>query len=259
VYPDLFRDKAEMPARLRDQVQYPVQLMHAQYDDLYIYTHMKDPMTFFSQEDLFDDGDEVVGPLLDEGETVNFSIEPYYWMAETGKGPMAPAAQQTQFAMSTVFTPENALNLRSVITTYMEGNDYGKTSMAVVPKGEFHPGPEQADAAIDQDPFISQQIALWSRRGLEVIRGHTTPLIVDNEIFYVEPLFVRSVQNPIPQLERVVVVFRGDAFMGKTLEDAMGEALRGRAAFPIRPGPELGGEPGFDQSGTRRTEPSGRG
>lgn len=251
VYPDLFKDRDAMPQSQQEQVQYPVQLMHAQFDDLYIYSHMKDPLTFFSQEDLLDDGDEVVGPLLSEGESVNFSIEPYYWIADTGKGALPRAAPPQQFAMSTIFTPENALNLRAIVTAYQEGRDYGRLSMLEVPKGEFHPGPEQADAAIDQDPFISQQIALWSRRGLEVIRGHTTPLLVENELFYVEPLFVRSVQNPVPQLERVVVVFRGDAFMGETLRDAMREALEGRAKFPIRPGPELGGEPGFEADGTR--------
>jgi len=253
IYPDLFKERDEMPQRLAEQVQYPPQLMHIQFDDTYIYTHMKDPLTHFSQEDLFDDGDEVKGPVIEglEGEPLNFSIEPYYWMAETGKGPLPRSAPPTQFSMSTIFTPESALNLRAVITAYQEGRDYGKLSMAVVPKGEFHPGPEQADAAIDQDPFISQQIGFWSRRGLEVIRGHTTPLIVENEMLYVEPLFVRSVQNPVPQLERVIVVFRGDAFMGRTLEDALREALIGRARFPIRPGPELGGEPGFNESGDR--------
>jgi uncharacterized protein len=253
IYPDLFKSRDEMPQRLADQVQYPPQLMHIQFDDTFIYSHMKDPLTHFSQEDLFDDGDEVKGPVIEglEGEPLNFSIEPYYWMAETGKGPLPRAAPPTQFSMSTIFTPESALNLRAVITAYQEGRDYGKLSMAVVPKGEFHPGPEQADAAIDQDPFISQQIGFWSRRGLEVIRGHTTPLIVENEMLYVEPLFVRSVQNPVPQLERVIVVFRGDAFMGRDLEEALREALIGRARFPIRPGPELGGEPGFDENGDR--------
>ncbi|HEV2814664.1 MAG TPA: UPF0182 family protein [Solirubrobacteraceae bacterium] len=253
IYPDLFKNRDAMPDRLAEQVQYPPQLMHIQFDDTFIYSHMKDPLTHFSQEDLFDDGDEVKGPVIEglEGEPLNFSIEPYYWMAETGKGPLPRSAPPTQFAMSTIFTPESALNLRAVITAYQEGRDYGKLSMAVVPKGEFHPGPEQADAAIDQDPFISQQIGFWSRRGLEVIRGHTTPLIVENEMLYVEPLFVRSVQNPVPQLERVIVVFRGDAFMGRDLEEALREAIVGRARFPIRPGPELGGEPGFAPNGDR--------
>lgn len=258
IYPDLFQSRDVMPQPLVEQVQYPPQLMHIQFDDTFIYSHMKDPLTYFSQEDLFDDGDEVKGPVIEglEGEPLNFSIEPYYWMAETGKGPLPRSAPPTQFSMSTIFTPENALNLRAVITAYQEGRDYGRLSMAVVPKGEFHPGPEQADAAIDQDPFISQQIGFWSRRGLEVIRGHTTPLIVENEMIYVEPLFVRSVQNPVPQLERVIVVFRGDAFMGRTLEDALREAIVGRASFPIRPGPELGGEPGFDENGDRLPTPT---
>jgi hypothetical protein len=259
IYPDLFKSRDEMPQRLAEQVQYPPQLMHIQFDDTFIYSHMKDPLTHFSQEDLFDDGDEVKGPVIEglEGEPLNFSIEPYYWMAQTGgDSPLPRSAPPTQFAMSTIFTPENALNLRAVITAYQEGRDYGRLSMAVVPKGEFHPGPEQADAAIDQDPFISQQIGFWSRRGLEVIRGHTTPLIVENEMIYVEPLFVRSVQNPVPQLERVIVVFRGDAFMGRTLEDALREAIVGRAQFPIRPGPELGGEPGFDDNGDRLPTPT---
>ena len=256
IYPDLFQEKDAMPPRLVDQVQYPPQLMHLQFDDLYVFSHMKDPLTFFSQEDLYDDGDEVKGPILGEGgEAINFSIEPYYWMADTSKGPMPRSAPPQQFSMSTIFTPENSLNLRSIITAYQEGRDYGRIHELQVPKGEFHPGPEQADAAIDQDPFISQQFALWSRTGLEVIRGHTTPLLVENELIYVEPIFVRSVQNPLPQLERVVVVFRGDAFMGATLEDALREAVVGRARFPIRPGPELGGEPGYDANGDRQLTP----
>ncbi|CAA9527511.1 MAG: hypothetical protein AVDCRST_MAG85-3374 [uncultured Solirubrobacteraceae bacterium] len=256
IYPDLFQEKEAMPPRLVDQVQYPPQLMHLQFDDLYVFTHMKDPLTFFSQEDLYDDGDEVKGPILGEGgEAINFSIEPYNWMADTTKGPMPRSAPPQQFSLSTIFTPENSLNLRSIITAYQEGRDYGRLHELQVPKGEFHPGPEQADAAIDQDPFISQQFALWSRTGLEVIRGHTTPLLVENELLYIEPIFVRSVQNPIPQLERVVVVFRGDAFMGQTLEDALREAVVGRPQFPIRPGPELGGEPGFDPNGDRQLTP----
>jgi uncharacterized membrane protein (UPF0182 family) len=255
IYPDLFKGKDEMPARLADQVQYPPQLMHIQFDDTWIYTHMKDPLTHFSQEDLFDDGDEVKGPLIDglEGAPLAFSIEPYYWMAGTGGDSPLPAsaAGDHQFAMSTIFTPESAPNLRSIITAYQDGEDYGRLNMAVIPKGEYHPGPAQADAAIDQDPFISQQIGFWTRRGLEVIRGHTTPLIVGKEIFYVEPLFVRSVQNPIPQLLRVMVVFRGDAYMSTTFQGALREAIIGRAKFPIRPGPDLGGEPGFDANGDR--------
>lgn len=244
IYPDLFQEKEEMPPNLRDQVQYPVQLMHTQFDDVYIYTHQKNALTFFSQEDLFDDGDEVVGPILDEGNAVSFSIEPYYWIAETGQE-LPASSSKYQFAQSLIFTPENAANLRAIATVYQDGEDYGRLSMLEVPKGTFFQGPEQADAAIDQDAFISQQIGLWTRLGLEVIRGHTTPLIVDGELIYIEPLFTRSSQNPIPQLKRVIVVSRGTAALGKTLPEALKAAFVGRAEFPLRFGPELGGEPNF--------------
>jgi uncharacterized protein len=240
IYPDLFEERETMPARLRDQVQYPVQLMHIQFDDLYIYYHQKDALTFFSQEDLFDDGDEVVGPILDEGEAISFSIEPYYWLAETGRD-LPASSSRTQFAMSTIFTPENAVNLRAIATAYMNGEDYGKLSILEVPKGKFFPGPEQADSAIDQDAFISQQIGLWTRLGLEVIRGHTTPLVVAGEVLYIEPLFIRSKQNPIPQLKRVIVVLRGQAGMGRNMREALKAAMEGPPTAPLRPGPELGG------------------
>ncbi len=244
IYPDLFKTEEEMPGPLREQVQYPVQLMHIQMDDWYIYYHVTDPLTFFSFEDAFDDADEVVGPILDEGRSITFSIEPYYWVAEA-KDPLPASSDPSQFAMSTVFTPEGARNLRAIITAYMDGEDYGKIHMLQVPKGKFFLGPEQADAAIDQDAFISQQIGLWNRMGLEVLRGHTTPLVVENEVIYVEPMFIRSVQNPVPQLKRVVVVFRGRAVMGNTMEEALTKAVRGEehpAAFVPGPVTETDGE-----------------
>ena len=44
-----------------------------------------------------------------------------------------------------------------------------------------------------------------------------------------------------------MVVFRGNAYMAETLHTALKEAIRPFPKFPIRPGPELGGEPQFIQ------------
>lgn len=249
VYPDLLKPKEQMPPRLKEQVQYPPQLLHTQMDDHYIYTHQKDPLTYFSQEDVYDDADEVVGPVLGEGRQITFSKEPYYWIAKPGDSQMPPSSEETQFTQSMIFTPENALNLRAIVNVYQDGDDYGKISVLEIPKGKFFPGPEQADSVIDQDPFISQQAALWTRRGLELIRGHTTPLLVNGEIIYVEPFFIRSKQNPLPRLKRVIVVLRGEAYMGETFEAALRASIEKFPKFPIRGGPELGNEPPFDRSG----------
>jgi uncharacterized membrane protein (UPF0182 family) len=127
--------------------------------------------------------------------------------------------------MSMVFTPESALNLRAIPVVYMDGDDYGRIVVLQVPKGHFSYGPEQADAAIDQSPEISRQFDWWNRQGMDVIRGHTSTLIMNREVLFVEPIFLRSKQNPVTQLKQVCVVFRGKAAMAPTLEEALRDAM----------------------------------
>jgi hypothetical protein len=206
-----------------------VQLFHLQFDDVYILYQMKDPMTFFNMEDMWDDSDEVLGPMLDEGKAITFSIEPYHWIARTGSPLPRARGPRAQFAMSMVFTPESALNLRAIPTVYMDGEDYGRIVVLQVPKGHYSYGPEQADAAIDQTPEISRQFDWWNRQGMDVIRGHTTTLIIDREVLFVEPVFLRSKQNPVTQLKQVCVVFRGKAAMAPTLEEALRAAVEAHA------------------------------
>ena len=58
-----------------------------------------------------------------------------------------------------------------------------------------------------------------------MIRGHTTAVLIGNELVYLEPIFIRSQQNPASQLKRVIVVIRGQAAMGETLEEAVRAAV----------------------------------
>jgi uncharacterized membrane protein (UPF0182 family) len=220
VYPGLFTDRARMPGEVRRQLTYPLQLFHALFDDLYIYYHMADPMYFFNMEDMWDDADEVLGPVIDKGKAITFSMEPYHMLVRTG-GVLPASAEEEQFALAMPFTPEQARNLRAIPMVYQDGDDYGRSFVLMVPKGLFVTGPEQADAIIDQNPKISEQISWWNRSGNDVIRGHTSLLLVDDEVIYVEPLFIRSQQNALAQLKRVIVVVRDEAYMSETLEGAL--------------------------------------
>jgi len=225
IYPGLFIEGDQMPTEVRQQLTYPLHLFHIQFDDLYIYYHMNDPMYFFNMEDMLDDADEVLGPVLDQGKAITFSIEPYHMLVETG-GALPASTEKQQFVMTMPYTPEGARNLRAMPMVYQDGEDYGRLFTLMVPKGLFITGPEQADAIIDQDPDISEKISWWNRRGTEVIRGHTSLLLIDNEIVYIEPLFIRSQQNTVTQLKRVIVVLRGHAYMAETLEDAIRTAVQ---------------------------------
>ncbi len=215
----------KMPEGVRRQLTYPPQLLHIQFDDLYIYYHMKDPMYFFNMEDMWDDADEVLGPILDTGKAITFSMEPFACMLDTGNGVLPAAKPKIQFSLAMVFTPEKALNLRGIPVVYQDPPDYGRIVVLQIPKGQYVMGPEQADAAIDQDPFISQNFSWWNRKGMEVIRGHTTLLPIGKEVLYVEPIFLRSQQNHLPQMKKVVVVMRGKPFMEDSLEQAVRSAV----------------------------------
>jgi hypothetical protein len=166
---------------------------------------------------------------MDEGQAITFSIEPQHLLVETG-GTLPASNNGTQFAMLLPFTPEGARNLRAVPMVYQDGTDYGRLMVLQVPKGEYVLGPEQADSVVDQEPDIAQQISWWNRKGTEVIRGHTTLMLVDNELIYIEPIFIRSKQNPVTQLKRVVAVVRGHAYMAETLEGALTMAVDDLAA-----------------------------
>jgi len=173
-------------------------------------------------------------------------MEPYAVMLETGNGVLPAATPRTQFSLGMVFTPEKALNLRGIPIVYQDGADYGKIVVLQIPKGQYVIGPEQADAAIDQDPFISQNFSWWNRRGTEVIRGHTTLLPIGREVLYVEPIFLRSQQNHLPQMKKVVVVMRGKPFMADTLDAAVHDAVawhQGPGAAAARAEGENGSRP----------------
>lgn len=220
IYPDLFEDIAEMPEPLLAQTTYPSQLFHYQFDDLWIYYHMNDPMYFFNLEDMWDDADEVLGPVIADGKAIRFSNEPFPLIMDTGEF-LPEASASTQYSMLMAFTPEKALNLRALPLVYQDWPDYGKRVVLEVPKGEYVLGPEQADSLIDQDPEISAQFALWNRRGMDIIRGHTVIIPLASEVLYVEPIFLRSRQNAVTQLSKVAVVFRERVAMADSLEEAL--------------------------------------
>ncbi|MGQ0735663.1 MAG: UPF0182 family protein [Acidobacteriota bacterium] len=228
IYPGLFA--SSMPDAVRDQMSYPLQWFHIQFDDIYKRYHQRHPLEFYNAEDLWDDADEVLGSLgrgLSEFGTTDqttFSYEGYNALvdpADLPAGPHVGEAGELQFALLMPFTPEGARNLRSLVVALQDGANYGRLLNYRVPQGEFLAGPEQADTLIDNDAQVNQQITLWVRHGSEVIRGHTLALPVGGDLIYIEPLWIQSLQNPLPQIKLFSVVYRGRTTMATTLDAAL--------------------------------------
>ena len=230
IYPDLFDGEAEIPEAVRAQFMYPLQWFHVQFDDIYKRYHQRHPIEFYNSEDLWDDADETLGSigrgLTEFGTTdeITFSYEGYNLLvdpADLPAGSGIDAADGLQFAMLMPFTPEGARNLRSLVLVLQDPGNYGRLVNFRIPQGEFLPGPEQVDTFIDNDAQVNQQITLWVRHGSEVVRGHTLLLPVGGDVLYVEPLWIVSLQNPLPQIKLFSVVYRGRTAMSTTLEGAI--------------------------------------
>ena len=231
IYPGLFESDASMPGPVRAQLNYPLQWFHIQFDDIYKRYHMKNPVEFYNVQDLWDDADEVIGSLgrgLQEYGTrdeMTFSYEGFNALIDPGDLPPGAdvgAPGQLQYAMLMPFTPEGQRNMRSLIVAMQDPDRYGALLDLRVPQGVFVHGPEQADTAIDTDAQVNQQIALWVRHASEVIRGHTIVLPVKGDVMYIEPLWISSIQNQLPEIKLFSVVYRGRCVMGSSLEEAIG-------------------------------------
>jgi len=230
IYPGLLEPASAMPSAVSNQLTYPLQWFHIQFDDIYKRYHQQHPIEFYNVEDLWDDADEVVGSigrgLTEFGTTdqMTFSYEGYDILLDPADLPAGAAvgtAGELQYALLMPFTPEGARNLRSLVLAFQDPDSYGRLLNLRVPQGVFVTGPEQADTLIDDDTQVNQQITLWVRHGSEVVRGHTLLLPIAGDLMYIEPLWIMSLQNELPQIKLVSVVYRGRTTMATSLEEAI--------------------------------------
>jgi uncharacterized protein len=229
-YPGLFEPGDSMPQSVRAQLNYPLQWFHIQFDDIYKRYHMKNPFEFYNVEDIWDDADEAVGSLgrgLEEYGTMDemtFSYEGFHALvdpADLPSGTNVGKPGELQYAMLMPFTPEGHRNMRSLILALQDPGSYGKLINLRVPQGVFIPGPEQADTIIDTDSQVNQQIALWIRHASEVIRGHTILIPVKGDLIYIEPLWISSIQNHLPEVKLYSVVYKGRCVMSTSVAKAI--------------------------------------
>jgi len=235
IFPGLIRPLAEMPATLQNHLRYPVQMMHLQAQVLGAY-HLQDPRAFYGQQDVWSVATEVYRGTAT-------SMEPTYTMYPL------PGEDTTEFLLTVPFVPRGRQNMTGMLVTRNDSPHYGEQILYLLPRDELVTGPQQIEAMIDQDPEISQQLALWRRGGADVTRGHLMVVPLGGTLVYVEPLFLEAENAAIPQLERVILASGGRVVMQPTFASAVAALLgvpgngmlaRGAAEPGEGPAPSLG-------------------
>jgi uncharacterized membrane protein (UPF0182 family) len=222
-FPGLLRPLDEMPADLRQHVRYPEDFFAIQARKYATY-HMEDPQVFYNREDLW-----AIPRRSVEGR--EREMEPYYTIMRL------PGAPKEEFILLTLFNPARRDNMIAWLAARSDPPNYGRLIVYNFPKQKLVYGPRQIDARIDQDPFISQQLALWNQRGSNVIRGSLLAIPLDQSLIYVQPLYLAAnEQGALPELRRVIVAYGNLIAMEPTLEQSLGRIFQGGGApVPVTP------------------------
>jgi uncharacterized protein len=191
VFPTLLREWDEMPAAVQAHLRYPGLLFRVQADVLEQY-HLDRPEAFYAGQDVWQLPQEL-SPQVRRRARPNYIMMPL------------PGATQPEFLLSSAFIARERQNMTAILLARSDMPNYGELTLLEMPRDEQIRGPSQLQALIEQDPVISQQLALWRQAGRTVEMGRLRIIPTNASILYVQPLFLSAQDRGIPQLQRVIV------------------------------------------------------
>lgn len=208
-YPGLFKNLKEMPMELLQHLRYPRDLYYTQMK-IYAKYHQESPELFYEQAETWQFANVRDEPVL-----------PYYQTMDFGN-----CNDKEEFVLINPMTPVNRNNLSMIGVAGILDNtacssDY-KPHITVYKFGKEVQvnGPAQIEALTQQVPEISAQFTLWGQYGSVVEMGRMIILPMGNTVLYVQPIYIASNKNKMPELTRVIVSIGNETVMDKTLSSA---------------------------------------
>ena len=233
IFPGMFKPADQMPAELRAHVRYPEDYFNTQAAVWATY-HVSDPAVLYNKGNQWQIPTNVAlsgaGPM-----------DAYYVMMRL------PNTQKEEFLLMLPYVPNGRPNMISWLGARCDAPNYGQAVNYLFANGTTVYGPAQVEAAINQDPTVSSQRTLWGQQGQgsQVIMGNLMVVPVQDQLLYVQPLYLQGETTPVPQLKRVIVFYRSPApqsgsqaaarqvvVMRPTLGECLAAVFGGAAATP---------------------------
>jgi uncharacterized membrane protein (UPF0182 family) len=236
-FPDLFTDGSQadkiIPG-ITAHWRYPTDLFDVQ-GNMYGRYHLTDPTQFYTQAQAWTiSQDPGSGPLSQStlGQTVLGANGQPVTVAAQRLAPeyiLAHPAGSTQqsFEILQSFVPvspsDKQQNLTAYMTATMDPNDFGAINVYETPPGLSVDGPALITNAIRSNTTISTQLTLLNQQGSTVELGQVYTVPIDRSLLFVQPVYVESSSNQVPELKDVVVVYNGTAYssQGTSLDAAL--------------------------------------
>ena len=169
---------------------------------------MRDPQVFYDKEDLWTKPKEIYAGTQQV-------MEPYYIIMKL------PDNNQEEFLLMLPFTPVNKDNTIGWLAARCDGDNLGKLLAYHFPKEHLVYGPSQIENRIQQDTTITEQLALWSRGGSQVIRGNLLLIPIAESNLYVEPVFLHAEAGGFPELKRIIAAAGDQIVMRASLQESI--------------------------------------
>jgi uncharacterized membrane protein (UPF0182 family) len=208
IYPRLFKPFSAMPDFLKAHIRYPTDLFNIQTQIYNVY-HMTDPKVFYNQEDYW----EVPDASGDNG--ARTKMFPYYVIMRL------PGTTNEESILMLPLTPSKKDNMIAWMCARCDVPNYGELIVYTLPKDKLVYGPIQIEGRINQKPDISAELTLWGQHGSLVFKGNQLVIPINNSFIYVEPMYLQSQEGQIPELKRVIVIYKDQIEMRETLDEAL--------------------------------------
>jgi uncharacterized membrane protein (UPF0182 family) len=253
-FPNLIKNRAEIPESLKEHLRYPEDLFSVQADRYKSY-HIIGARDFYSRQDYWDLPEDRSGEVRQQQNATTLvqgateRARPYYLLTAL------PGETAEDFLVVQTFTPNNKANLVSYLAARADPNGDPKIVSYSLPRNEQIPGPGQVNAQILADPRIAQEVTFFNQQGSQVTLGNLLVVPIEDSLLYVQPLFVQARGNAIPELRRVAVLFNDrlgyESTLGEAVEAALGASANGGN------GTGTGGTGGTGGGTTTTTPPPG--
>ncbi len=252
VFPGMFKPLSDMPADIRGDaanpianpghLRYPEDMFNAQTSQFAKY-HVTDPSVFYQNNDVWQ-----LPPSSDSttNGTQQLGLQAYYLQMRV------PDQAKPEFVLLQPMVPQNRQNMIAWVAAHNDPGSYGKVSVFDFPRASNVFGPQQIEALIAQNKDISQQITLWGQVGSSVTLGNLLVIPLqdaagNNQLLYVEPVYLKAQSNPIPVFQKVIVGTPTQIVWADTLQEALSQiyAGQGQAGSPgSSPSPGASPTPG---------------
>ena len=247
-FPGMFTPTSKMPADLTAHLRYPEDIFTLQAS-MYGKYHITSAPNFYSAADAWtlspSPGSGSPSQALATTQTTNaqgqlVSTGQLVRMAPVYQEMRVPGQTQQSFTLLDAFVPVSSQSQIQTLSGFMiAGSDpgqYGKLQMFITPRNQPVNGPAIVASEIDANQAISKQISLLNQNGSSVLLGNVLMIPVADSLLYIQPLYVASARNAIPEIQNIIAVYGNKPAIGTTLADALTQVFQAPVSTTVTPG-----------------------